>query len=240
MVSRIHRQRDRHTETAPRWKNCAVNTAKLRARERAPTTVGLELKKMNLGRRMDIWRREPTGEIVDMTCEEDATSLFGDDVRCVEARGDIFESNEIALDPVENGIFANVNMARLFGRLSSACHEQGTTVVFVDDSSISLWDMKFIKDRTKVESHLSSITGSEKFGLCRRKRDSGLYTTFPSNSCTSKFEDDSGNGTTVLDIHGPIRVNVTMESRKSIRFGRIRHIVKQRLIRGSREANWWR
>jgi hypothetical protein len=195
---------------------------------------------MNLGRRMDIWRREPTGEIVDMTCEEDATSLFGDDVGCVEARGEIFESNEIALDPVKNCIFANINMARLFGRLSSACHEQCTTVVFVEDSSVSVWDMKFIKDRTEVESHLSSITDSEKFDLCRRKRDSGLDTTFPSNSCTGKFEDDSGNGTMVSDIHGPIRVDVTMESRRSIGFGGIRHIVKQRLIRGSHEENWWR
>ena len=123
-------------------------------------------------------------------------------------------------------IFANINMARLFGRLSSTCHEQCTTVVFVDDSSVSLWDKKFIKDRTKVESHISSITGSEKFGLCRRKRDSGLYTTFPSSSCTGKFEDDSGKGTTVSDIHGPIRVDVTMESRRSIGFGKIRHIVK--------------
>ena len=35
-------------------------------------------------------------------------------------------------------IFANINMARLFGRLSSTCHEQCTTVVFVDDHYVAI------------------------------------------------------------------------------------------------------
>ena len=120
----------------------------------------------------------------------------------------------------------NIKLARLRGRVSSAGQEKSSTFVVVNDSSGSAWSMKVVKDRTNLESHLASITGSEKFGICRRKRDSGLYTTFPSNSCTGKFEDDAGNGTTVSDIHGPIRVDVTMESRRSIGFGGIRHIMK--------------
>ena len=46
----------------------------------------------------------------------------------------------------------NINLARLYGRLSSAGQEKSATFVVVNDSSRSAWSIKFSKDGTKVES----------------------------------------------------------------------------------------
>jgi hypothetical protein len=61
--------------------------------------------------------------------------LFGENVACVETRGDIFKGNEVALNPIEKGVFANVNVTGLFGGLRGTGHEERATIVFVDNCS---------------------------------------------------------------------------------------------------------
>jgi hypothetical protein len=71
---------------------------------------------------VDIWRRKAAGKVVDMACKQERTGLFGEDVRGVETRRNIFKRDKVALDPIEKSIGANFNVAGLFGGLGSTCH----------------------------------------------------------------------------------------------------------------------
>ena len=143
--------------------------------------------------------------------EKCGSSLFREGVRAVEPRGDIFESEEVPFDPVEDGVVANVDVPRLSCRLACSRHHAGTTVVFEEECGVLLGNVEFVENGTKVESHPASIAGSDKFGFRGGQGDGRLYAGFPGNGGTSQDVYDTRDGPTMTDVHGPVAVNIAIK-----------------------------
>jgi hypothetical protein len=140
--------------------------------------------------------------------------LFGDDVSSIETRGNVLECKQITVNPIQEGIVADIDMSRVACGLASMSHQKGATVVLVKNSSMDLRNMELIKDGAEIQGKLPGITGSKEFGFSGAEGDSRLDATFPGNSSTSKLEDDARDRAAMASVSGPVRIYVAKNSKR--------------------------
>ncbi len=94
---------------------------------------------------------------------------------------DVFELNEIALDPFTKRKILDINVARTHRGLLGVAHCHATVVVLVCDGGCFLRDVQVPKDTPNKEGHLLDITGSHEFCFGCRKGHGGLKLCFIGN-----------------------------------------------------------
>jgi hypothetical protein len=116
----------------------------------------------------------------------------------------LFEMDQILLNPFTKRKILDIDMANTRRGLLSAAHCHTTVVVLICHVGGFLGDVEAPKDTPDKERHPADTASGHKFRLGSRERNRGLELGFVGNRVTGKLNTDTAKGASGLDTCEPV------------------------------------